>query len=762
MLHQPFTSFNAGEFSPWLDGRIDLEKYGSGCRILENFLLTPYGGVRRRPGMEYVDLCRDSSREARLIPMEVSTSTNYLLVLNGGKIRVYRAGSEPSRVLEVELDHPWGDGDLFQIQFAQLNDVIYFVHGSYPPQKLSRFSETNWTLVPVPFDRVPLAEENVSGIELRAIAGSLRATQPYFVADHVGSRIQLCHNREPGGFEVQLSLDSSGISPEITVEGEWQLTTGGGTTWIGVLNVEVNRGLGWETLRSFNVKGDRNLSIGGEEVEPVKMRLNYSRGSGGDSQTNAILQAIEGEVCGEYEVTQFVDPNEVRAIAIREAASDKLTDQWTEGAFSEKNGYPTSVTFHEGRLIFAGTRRQEQGIWASRSDDYENFRRGTDDDDSWFYELASGQQNSVLWMASESRLLIGTSGGEFVLGSGRDDALITPSSVQAKRHSNYGSELIQPVFVNDSVLYAQRNGRKIREYSYSFERDRYQASDLTLLAEHITAGGVVQMDFQKQRDSILWTVARDGSLVGLTYEREQSVIGWHRHTTRGKIESVAVVTGEREEDEIWVVVRREVSGEINRHIERLQPDQYRVQEEERKDEYFYLDSGVRVSGDELVSEVNGLFHLEGETVGVIGDGAEQPDRVVNGGSIVLATPAKKVSVGLRFASRLQPMKISAQQQDGTSRTREGRVNRIGLTLWHSLGGEFGESTEDGARRDSIRYRDTSDRMDESPPAFTGEMELDFDGDYHLEEGVSIGIVNDSVYPMAVLMLVAKVQFFGND
>ena len=42
-------SFNAGELSPQLKGRPDLEKYKNGCEILENFLPQISGPASRTP-----------------------------------------------------------------------------------------------------------------------------------------------------------------------------------------------------------------------------------------------------------------------------------------------------------------------------------------------------------------------------------------------------------------------------------------------------------------------------------------------------------------------------------------------------------------------------------------------------------------------------------------------------------------------------------------------------------------------------------------
>lgn len=54
MSNIPIISFNAGELSPKIDARADIEKYPSGCRTLENMIPTIYGDAERRPGTEFI------------------------------------------------------------------------------------------------------------------------------------------------------------------------------------------------------------------------------------------------------------------------------------------------------------------------------------------------------------------------------------------------------------------------------------------------------------------------------------------------------------------------------------------------------------------------------------------------------------------------------------------------------------------------------------------------------------------------------------
>ena len=215
--------------------------------------------------------------------------------------------------------------------------------------------------------------------------------------------------------------------------------------------------------------------------------------------------------------------------------------RWALGAFSPETGYPSSVAFYEQRLTFAGTTEQPQTIYFSMSGDFENFTAGTDADSALIYTLGSNQVNVIRYLSSSRSLLVGTSGGEFAVRASGTDEPITPTNIQIKQQSAFGSADVQPVQVGSTVLFLQRASRKIRELVYNFESDSYIAPDLTILAEHISEGGVTELAYGQEPDSVVWAVRADGVLLGMTYRREEEVVAWHRHKLGG-VSGTATIT----------------------------------------------------------------------------------------------------------------------------------------------------------------------------------------------------------------------------
>jgi len=205
------------------------------------------------------------------------------------------------------------------------------------------------------------------------------------------------------------------------------------------------------------------------------------------------------------------------------------------------------------------------------------MEEGNLDDDAIIFVLAgTGRQNAIRWMLSRNTLILGTAGGEHLLGASSEDEAMTPSNVKAKVQSNYGSADVQAILVNDAILFIQKGKRKVREMKYSFESDSYVADDLTVFSSHITENQIVDWAYQRAPDPMVWCVRGDGQMAVMAYEKEQNVWSWCRLVTNDSsgesdFESVAVISTPYEEDQVWAVVKRTINGNTVRYIEYFAP-----------------------------------------------------------------------------------------------------------------------------------------------------------------------------------------------
>ncbi|WP_435149967.1 hypothetical protein ACIJYB_03940 [Candidatus Pelagibacter bacterium nBUS_44] len=161
------TSFVSGEFSPKMDGRTDFEKYSSGAKTLENFLVHPQGAATRRVGTQYIAEVKSSAAKTRLIPFEFSTTQTYILEFGNTYIRFYKdKGQILSSGSAYEISSPYLTAELFDIKFAQSADVMYITHPNHEVMKLSRTGHTSWTLAEVEFTDGPYLANNSTATTL--------------------------------------------------------------------------------------------------------------------------------------------------------------------------------------------------------------------------------------------------------------------------------------------------------------------------------------------------------------------------------------------------------------------------------------------------------------------------------------------------------------------------------------------------------------------------------------------------------------------
>ena len=295
-------------------------------------------------------------------------------------------------------------------------------------------------------------------------------------------------------------------------------------------------------------------------------------------------------------------------------ANANANTDWSLGAFSTTTGFPSCVSFFEQRLVFAASINNPQTVYFSKSGDYENMDANIGgtvaDDDAIIYTIASNQVNAIRFLTSARTLIIGTAGGEFVVSGGGDNNAVTPTNIMIKKQSNHGAANVDAISVGNATLFLQRAKRKIRELAYNFDVDGYIAPDLTILAEHITEGGIAEMAYQEEPLAIIWCVRDDGQLIALTYQREQEVVAWHRHIIGGVFgtgnavcESVAVIPTEDSEYELYMIVKRTINGATTRYVEYLHTFNF---DQTDNTSFNYLDSqlGLSKSQTTLTAGIN--------------------------------------------------------------------------------------------------------------------------------------------------------------
>lgn len=721
----PFTNFTAGELSPRLDGRTDISKYFNGCKTLQNFLVHPHGGATRRPGTTFINEVKNSANNARLIPFEFNVEQTYILEFGDQYFRIHKdGGTVVSGATPIEVTTPYLHTELAEIKFTQSADVMYVVHPNHAPRKITRTSHTAWTITEVNFLRGPMQDENTTSTTLvadgRTGSVNVTASTATFASTDVGRLIEL-HD----GF-----VKITGFTSTTVVAATVQENADGRTELMPSYTASTISFHEGDPSASGLEHNDRLQDTAGAFIDEgfkVGQKITITGAStSNNNETSAIIVKVTDDTLLLAPSSDLTDEAAGSAITINGDLTASTT--WALGAFSETTGYPSAVAFYEQRLVFASTTSQPQTLFFSVGGSFEDFAGGIDADDALTYTLGSNQVNIVRYLQAGRVLLVGTSGGEFVVSSS-EDAPLSPTNAVVKRQATYGSANIQPVQVANVTLFVQRAKRKLRELVFDLNTDSYQAPDLTILAEHITESGIKEMSLQQEPDNVVWCVLENGKFVGMTYRREENVIAWHEHLiggtfgsdSFGHVESVATIPGDLDEDDTYLVVKRTIGGATKRYVEYFSSFDFGSDVEDA----FFVDSGLTYSGASATS-ISGLDHLEGQVVSVLVNGAAHPNKTVSSGSITLDFAGTKAHIGLGYNSTLQTMRIDAGGTEGTSQGKTKRIHDVTLRLFRTVGAEIGDATDN---LDIIPFRSSANPMGQALPLFSGDKELEFRGGF---------------------------------
>lgn len=384
------------------------------------------------------------------------------------------------------------------------------------------------------------------------------------------------------------------------------------------------------------------------------------------------------------------------------STTDGVTE-WRLGYWSDTTGYPNCGAFYQDRLWFGGSTAYPDLVVASMSGQYENLSPSDAggevlDTHSIVVRLNSRRLSKLRWMAEGDKGLACSTGSREWLISAADGAgkAITPANALAKTSSARGSADIEAIPVDNQILFVPRSGRALREHAYVYEADGYKSPSMSLLSSHLGQSPFVQIAYAAEPYSIAWIRRQNGTLVGLTYNRDENVIGWHRHDFSGGIvENIAVIpSADNLQDTLWLVIRREVNGQQVRYIEKLT----RFWDFGMTiAEAHYVDCALRYVGT-AISTVYGFAHLEGrEDIYGLADGIPVGPFTVENGAITLQNAAENIIIGIGFDSEGETSALENGAQDGTSMGKPRRYNAMSVNVWDSYGGEIGTWNENEQR-----------------------------------------------------------------
>lgn len=658
-------NFNAGEFGKRMTTRVQFDKYLNAGALYQNILPLPQGGWTFRPGSRYISGAISNSVKPRIMEFVFSTTQSYIIEFGENAMRFFRnqgqiaTGNTDAAITNGAFGSNitgWTDDSngTGSIAHDSTNLDMDLDGNGVGNEAIATQAVTTtstgvehvlaFTVTGDPGDQITVRVGSASGgasanyhADIKKASGThtiefTPAASPFYVAFENGLTNKI------------ISIDTVSLIDDAAV----QLTTPWAAADLFDLGhaqsadvvylcqgdavrpqrLERRGNAAWSLVTVLFEDGpflDQNitattLTLGATSGNGVTVTASATLGINDDAgfRTTDVGRLIRWEDAANkwtwLQIVGFSSTTVVTAdILGPDASATTATADWRLGEWNDTDGWPSVTGFIQQRLGFAATAKQPQKFWLSKSADIERFS-DTDvdgdvqDDSSINYRFAALKVNTIRWMASRKKPVIGTQGGNWTLRS-ESAAVLTPTDISADFEVSGGVAKIQPVEVRSRLLFIQDQKRKILEFADVLQESGAQgfdAFDLTLLNDRVLQGGVTQLAYAQEPDSLVWATRGDGQLPTLTYQPEQSVIGWSRQIIGGVfeggdafVESVASIPGQNgagqfkdstDRFEVWIVVKREINGSTVRYIECL--EQVFNGDEDLQQDAFYVDSGL--------------------------------------------------------------------------------------------------------------------------------------------------------------------------
>jgi hypothetical protein len=499
----PITNFQFGEVSPSLYSRTDTAVYTASAQRVENLFLRAEGGVIKRAGLQNIyafDTTYDATKvqQSRLLPFIFSDDERYIISMEHQKLRIFQINATTGAVSLIQTITQDTNSDalkfthtyMHEFTYAQAGDVMFICHPTFMPQQIVRTGLTTFQVETFIFDvksdtteiYQPYYSFHPIDITLdpSATTGTgvtLTTSSAYF--DITGSQ---SGGNYPDSLHVGITLKYRNSEIEITsVQSTTQAT--------GTVQDKLETHLDPNAFRTTEGNADIEVTFVNHGMKVNDSIVVSHAGTVGGISSN--------QINGTRTVASIVDDD--RFIFTAGANANESVDGggtpkiethaptaiWSEQSYSALRGYPSAVTFHQNRLVFAGTLAQPDTIWFSKSASYYNFNvYEARDNDSIHLTASVGEVNQIRHIVSNRDLQVFTSTSEMYVPAFTNQPL-TPTNAQIRRQTPFGVDFVRPQSLDGATLFVQKGGAIIREYLFSDAEAAYTAVPISSLSSHL-------------------------------------------------------------------------------------------------------------------------------------------------------------------------------------------------------------------------------------------------------------------------------------
>jgi len=656
------TNFATGELDPLLRARVDLAAYGNALAKATNVLIQPQGGLRRRPGTKHIfELPNSSTPSAgngvRLVSFQFSVTDSYMLCFTHNRMHVIKNGVVQANINGTGnsyLTTTIGSDIVDDMCWTQSADTLIVVHPDLNPVRITRTSDTAWTATSITFDSIP---KHAFDIDFHTNSSS--TLTPSAVSGNVTLTASTTHHDSgtlQAGTSTTVTLKSTASATDGIYVGMYVNITGGTGSGQTRLIEAYNGTTKVATVgEAFTVTPDGTSTYTTTTFSALSVNQYINVQPQGRARIVRYVSSTVVEV-----VTEYPFFNTTAVDAGRWELEHGYVDVW-----SSTKGWPRTVTFHEGRLYFGGSKSRPSTIWGSKIGLFFDFVPSESlDDDAVEATLDTNDLNVITDIISGRDFQVFSTGGEFFIPQAGSDP-VTPLTFTFKNVSRNGIKPGTRVqSVDSGSIYIQRQGKSLNEFIFNDTQLTYITQRISLLSGHLLKGpqrvALRKASSTEEADLLLMTNTDDGSIAAFSIMRSQQVTSPSEFTTDGRFIDVGV-----DVNAIYAVTKRTFNS-VDRYFIELFG-------------YEYFTDCAFVGG--AAASASGLPHVA-KVLNVITDGSPQGNETVSGGGSVTFDRASTTSfeVGLPISVFVKTMPAEVKLQTGSRVSFKKRIVEISAVV----------------------------------------------------------------------------------
>ena len=587
----------------------------------------------------------------------------------------------------IELPVTLTSGLFNDIRTAQSGDVVFLACGlAHRPIRIERRSTTSWSVVDYVYEDGPFRIANTGPITMAvgALSGdtTLTASAPYFTSSNVGSLFKT----SPNGQTVQSTISAANtFTNSIRVSGidqgrRFTRTLAG--TWSGTVTLQRSVGApgAWSDVTTYTANGTSVVDDGFDN-QIIYYRIGFKTAEYTSGSATLTLAYPGGSITGIFRATSFVSSTVMNGTVLQPFGGTTATPDWSEGAWSDRRGYPSALCFFGARLWWSG----KDKVWGSVVDGFDSFDETyVGDAGPISRSIGSGPVDTINWLLPLQTMTLGAQGAEFLCRPSSLEEPLTPTNFNLREATTFGSANVGAEKIDGGGVFIDRTGSRVMEVVT--DSATLTTQELSVINPTICKPGIVRMDIQRRPDTRVHLVRSDGAVVVLLFDRAEDVKCLVTVETDGLVEDIVVLPGVPE-DQVYYVVARTINGSTVRFLERWAL----ITEAEGGVTNKMADAFVIYSGVSTAT-ITGLSHLEGETVSCWANSKDQGTFTVSGGSITIPEATTYAVSGLVYEGRFNSAKIGVSIFGPAILNKVKRINSLGLILYktHYQGLQYGQ------------------------------------------------------------------------